>query len=175
MMMRMEPQITRSTALKLVGCVYYGDPFHDAEEWAVENEVGKLWQRFMSLSHKYSSFLAGISAKKNVAYEVHIEPEEYRATKNYYVFVGVEVISIEEIPLEMFVKVLPETQYALFTTKLKDKHLAAQVLEKWIPQNGLEQAYPYVIEAYEVGRFRSVDDVASEIDWYIPVKEKAQQ
>lgn len=171
----MEPQITRKLSLKLVGCVYYGDPFHHGEEWTVENEVGKLWQRFMSLSQKYSSLLAGISAKKNSAYEVHIEPEEYRTTKNYYVFVGVEVTSIEEIPLEMFVKVLPETRYALFTTKLKDKHLAAQVLENWIPQNGYEQAYPYIIEAYDANRFRGIDDVTSEIDWYLPVKEKAQQ
>jgi len=171
----MKPQITRNLSLKLVGCVYYGDPFHHAKEWKIENEVGRLWQRFMSLSQKYSSLLSRISAKKNVAYEVHIEPEEYRLTKNYYVFVGIEVTSIEEIPLEMFVKVLPETRYALFTTKLKDKHLAEQVLEKWIPQNGLEQAYPYVIEAYDANRFRSIDDATSEIDWYIPVKEKTQQ
>jgi AraC family transcriptional regulator len=168
----MEPQITRELALQLLGCVYYGDPFHQAKEWTIENEIGQLWQRFMKLAQKYPSLLAGISSPNNLGYEVHIETEEYLTTRKYYVFVGVEVTSIEEVPLEMFVKVLPKTRYAVFTTKVDDKETGLHVLREWLPQNGFEQAYPYIIEAYSPERFRGVDDPQSEVDWYIPIKEK---
>ncbi|XES77054.1 MAG: GyrI-like domain-containing protein [Candidatus Bathyarchaeia archaeon] len=172
--MELQVTITPELTLQLLGCVYYGDPFHQAKEWAIENEIGKLWQRFMNLCQKYSNLLAGISSQPNIGYEVHIEPEEYLATRKYYVFAGVQVTSIQEIPLEMFVKVLPKTRYATFTTKVADEKTGLYVLKEWLPQNGLEQAYPYIIEAYNAERFRGVDDPQSEVDWYIPVKEKPQ-
>jgi AraC family transcriptional regulator len=140
------------------------------KEWTIENEIGKIWQRFMSLAGKYSSLLSKISTS-NTCYEVHIEPEEYKTTKNYYVFVGIEVASIKEVPLEMFVKILPATRYAQFTTKTSNKDAGATIIREWLPHNGYVQVYPYIIEAYDSTRFKSVDDPESEIDWYIPVKE----
>ncbi len=43
----------------------------------------------------------------NLGYEIHIAPEEERGTKNFYIFVGVEVEKLDVIPIEMFGKVLP--------------------------------------------------------------------
>jgi len=40
--------------LKLIGCVYYGDPFHSKEGWNIENEIGILWKRFMNLCEKHN-------------------------------------------------------------------------------------------------------------------------
>ncbi len=165
-----EPKVTQKKKLQLLGCAYYGNPFHSAKEWNTENEVGKLWKRFANLAGKYSSLLSKISTS-SIFYEIHIEPEEYGATKNYYVFVGIEVIDIREMPLEMVLKILPETRYVQFTTKATSKDTGAVILKEWIPQKGYMQAYPYVIEAYDSNRFKSVDDSESEIDWYIPVKE----
>ena len=171
MVATMEPTITQKMSLQLLGCVYYGNPFHSAEEWTIENEVGKVWQRFMNLASKYPSLLSKIGINNNISYEIHIEPEEYKTTKNYYVFVGIEVNTIKEVPLEMFVKILPETRYLKFTTKISDKDSGAYILKEWMPQNGYMQAYPYVIEAYDHKRFRGLGDSESEIDFYIPVKE----
>ena len=56
-----EPTILEEKTFKLLGCVFYGDPFHSAEEWSYENEIGKLWQRFGALTYKYSILMNKIS------------------------------------------------------------------------------------------------------------------
>jgi AraC family transcriptional regulator len=165
-----EPKVTQKKRLQLLGCTYYGNPFHSAKEWSTENEIGKLWKRFENLSGKYSQLLSKISTS-TIFYEIHIEPEEYRTTKKYYVFVGIEVIDIKEMPLEMVLKILPETRYIQFTTKATNKDTGAAIFKEWLPRKGYMQAYPYIIEAYDSNLFRSMDDSESEIDWYIPIKE----
>jgi AraC family transcriptional regulator len=165
-----EPTVTEKRKLQLLGCSYYGNPFHTAKEWDTENEVGKLWKQFMNLSIKYSNMLSR-NCTSPLGYEVHIEPEEYSTTKNYYVFIGVEAANIQEMPLEMVLKILPETRYVKFTTKVANKDVGVAIFREWMPRNGYIQAYPYVIEAYDSNRFKSVEDNESEIDWYIPVKE----
>jgi AraC family transcriptional regulator len=166
----MDPTITPQKKLKLLGCAYYGNPIHAAKEWSTQNEIGKLWQQYLSLATKYASLLSK-TCTSPLGYEVHIEPEEYKTTKNYYVFVGMEVAEFKEIPLEMVLKILPETRYLQFTTKVNNKDAGALIFKEWMPRHGYMQAYPYVIEAYDPNRFRSVDDDESEIDWYIPIKE----
>ena len=79
-MSTVKPIIIEHKILKLLGCVYYGNPFHSAEEWSYENEIGKLWNRFGELTYKYSKLLKGISIDRDIAYEVHLEPEEFKKT-----------------------------------------------------------------------------------------------
>ncbi|MFX0205596.1 MAG: GyrI-like domain-containing protein [Candidatus Hodarchaeota archaeon] len=167
-----EPIILENKLFRLLGCVFYGDPFHEAEEWSYENEIGKLWQRFMELSSKkYVRLLRKICVDNNIAYELHLEPEEYMKTKNYYVFVGMEVENSEEVPLEMFIKVLPKIDYVVFTTTLENKlEQGGYIYKTWLPENGLAQSFPYVIQLYDRRRYRGLEDPESEIDWYIPVK-----
>jgi len=168
----MEPTIIEDKTFKLLGCVFYGDPFHSAEEWSYENEIGKLWERFMELSmKKYSLLLTKISVDYNIGYELHLEPKEYANTRKYYVMVGTEVSNIEEIPLEMFVKILPKITYILFTTTIENKlEIGGIIYKQWIPENGFEQAFPYIIQGYDGKRYKGLDDPKSEIDWFIPVK-----
>ncbi len=170
--MTIKPEITPERTFNLLGCVYYGDPFHSAEEWSGENEIGHLWQRFMGLAYKYSILLNKIRVGSQIGYELHIEPEEYKKTKQYYVFVGIEVSSVEEAPVEMFIKTLPTTKYLVYTTKVHDANAVEYLFKDWIPKNGYEQAYPYIIQAYDNKRFKGMDDKDSEIDWYIPIKKK---
>ena len=118
--MNLEPEIISERGFTLLGCVFYGDPFHTAEEWSYENEIGHLWQRFMKLAFKNSILLDRIRVDPEIAYEIHIEPEEYEKTKRYYVFVGMEISSIEEVPLEMFLKKLPISKYLVCTTKVSE-------------------------------------------------------
>ncbi|MFW9904591.1 MAG: GyrI-like domain-containing protein [Candidatus Thorarchaeota archaeon] len=167
-----EPIILENKIFRLLGCVYYGDPFHEAEEWSYENEIGKLWQRFMDLSFKkYARLLRKICVDNNIAYELHLEPEEYMNTKKYYVFIGMEVESGEEVPLEMFIKVLPKIDYIVFTTTIENKQEQGRYIYKtWLPENGLVQSFPYIIQLYDQRRYRGLEDPKSEIDWYIPVK-----
>ena len=165
----MDPSIIEEKVFRLLGCVFYGDPFHSAKEWSYENEIGKLWQRFGKLSYKYSKLLSRICNNWNIGYELHLEPEEFMKTKRYYVMVGMEVNNVEEIPLEMFVKVLPKTTYVIFTTKNEDRFkIGSYIYREWMPNHGYEQAYPYVVQCYN--KQYKLEDPKSEIEWYIPVK-----
>jgi len=97
----------------------------------------------------------------------------YIETRNYYVFVGFEITGYSEIPLEMFVKALPKINYLTFTAKAMDLDSGEYYFKTWLPQSKYEQAYPYVIQAYDAQRFKSLQDEESEIDWYIPIKQKS--
>ena len=166
-----EPIILENKIFRFLGCVFYGDPFHKAVEWSYENEIGNLWQRFMKLYGKYSNLLEKISLDANIAYELHLEPEEYKDTRNYFVLVGVEVKVIEEIPLEMFVKILPKTDYVVFTTTMTNKLERGKYIYKtWLPENGYEQVFPYIIQLYDSERYKGLEYPESELDWFIPIK-----
>lgn len=165
--------IIEKKSLTLVGCVFYGDPFHSKRGWDVENEIGLLWQRFMSLYENHKDTIEKYRVHKSTAYEVHIQPEEYSETKKFYVYVGVEVEKLGEMPLEMFSKIFPETMYAVFTFRGTNVFKGGEYIWKeWLPNSGYEEAYPYVVLAYEKGRFYGLDDENSEIDYYVPVRRK---
>jgi len=167
----MEPKILDEKTFKLLGCVFYGNPFHSAQEWTYENEIGRLWERFGKLYYNYFNLFSKICKNWNVGYELHLETEEYRETKNYYVMVGMEVDNIEDIPLEMFVKILPKIKYIVFTTTMQNKNeVGFYIYKKWLSENGYEQSYPYLIQGYDRERYKDLNDPKSEIDWYIPVK-----
>lgn len=167
--------VERHKRLKLIGCVYYGDPFHSKEGWNVENEIGLLWKRFMNLCEKHNEIIEKYRTNKNIAYEIHIQPKDYKETKKFYVFAGMEVNNFEEMPLEMVSKVLPATMYAIFTFKGKDIFRGGEYIwQKWLPNSNYEEAYPYFIEAYDEVRFHGLDNKDSEIDYYIPIKRKKE-
>jgi AraC family transcriptional regulator len=187
-----EYTISESRNLRLLGCVYYGNPFHEAKEWSYENEIGKLWQRFGKLSQKYSSYLEKIAIEPKVAYELHLEPEEYQKSKNYYVFVGIAVDYVDEMPLEFFLKSLPKTQYLQFTSNVTAQDNAEYFFSKWLNTNfnenitkseeselklepdetinsGYEQAFPYILQRYD-DKYKGLDDPDSELGWMVPIK-----
>ncbi|MBU7026324.1 MAG: GyrI-like domain-containing protein [Theionarchaea archaeon] len=158
--------------LPLIGCVFYGDPFHSKGGWDVENEIGLTWKRFMSLYEKNKDVIERYRVNTDTAYEVHIQPEDYEETKKFYVYVGVEVKTLDEIPLEMFGKVFPQTMYAVFTFKGRDIFRGGKYIwQQWLPTSEYEEAYPYLILAYDE-RFRGLDNEESEIDYHVPIRLK---
>lgn len=161
----MEPKIVEKGKITLVGMVFYGDPFKEQKGWSSENEIGKLWKRFAPKEKTIKNRV------EEAAYEVHIEPEEYEQTKNYYVFVGIEVNKIDDLPLEMFVKVLPPSKYAVFTIKGKEitSNWPDMIYKEWLPKSGYEEAHRFTIEHYDE-RFKGTDNPESELDIYVPIK-----
>jgi AraC family transcriptional regulator len=168
--------ITPIIHLNLLGCVFYGDPFHHAKEWSYENEIGLLWGRYYRLCKKYQFLMNKINLNPNVGYELHIEPDEYKKTKHYYVFIGCAVESVSEIPLEFYYKPLPPTAYIQFTTKAHELDKAEIVFRKWLgaKKSGYNQAFPFVIQRYDATRYKSLEDSTSEIDWLIPIQQHAE-
>ncbi len=39
----MEPRIVKKDVMAVVGMVFYGNPFEEAEGWSQENQIGRLW------------------------------------------------------------------------------------------------------------------------------------
>lgn len=157
----------------LIGCVFYGDPFHSAKGWSAENEIGLTWQRFNKLFEKNKDLIQKHRTDPNVTYEIHIEPDEYKVTKRFYIFVGVEIKKLDKIPLEMFVKILPQTKYAIFTFKGKNMFSGGQYIwNEWLPKSNYVEAYPFLIQKYDEMRFKGLENDDSEIDYYVSVKLK---
>ena len=166
------PTITDPLQFRLLGCEFYGDPFLNSEEWSYENQIGTLWKRFGKLAQKYEFILEKLNVKPNFAYEIHIEPAEYAKTRQYYVFVGIEIDYFDEIPLEMVIKQLPLTQYVEFTTTMAERK-TEYIFQDWLISEESEycQSYPYVIQQYGP-MYKGLEDPTSEIEWLIPVKKR---
>lgn len=163
----------KAKAFRMVGSVFYGDPFHSVGGWDPDNEIGLTWKRFMRLYKQHEARLTSLRVDPNVSYEVHIEPEQYKQYKKYYVFVGVEVAEFKDIPLELFGLTLPETLYATFTFRGKAMFKGGDYIWKqWLPNSAYVESYPFMMEAYHSTRFRGLTDEESELDWIVPIKPK---
>lgn len=166
----MNPQIIEKDAIKLVGMVFYGDPFHKGEGWTGQNEIGRLWQRFDSYWEGHKELFQAV-VNPDVGYEVHIGTEEYEETKAYYVMVGVEVRSFKGMPPVTFGKRLPASTYARFTLEgdAITSNWSEAIYQQWLPASDYEEAYPFTIERYDAARFKGPGDPESELEILVPI------
>jgi predicted transcriptional regulator YdeE len=165
----MEPTIIEKDQMTLLGFSFFGDPFAISGGWTEENEIGRLWKRFMVYLDKHQHLIS--HAKAGVAYEVHITHEDTALTGEFEVFVGVEVERLEDVPVEMSVKILPQATYAVFT--LQGKQIISdwsKMMEEWMSKAGYQSAYAYGFQRYDE-RFKSLQHIDDSIlDVYVPVK-----
>ena len=83
-----------------------------------------------------------------------------------------EVEQYEDPPITLLAKILPATQYALFT--LEGEQITSdwpwEVSEDWLPQKGLQMSHPYHFQLYDE-RFKGLDPIDESIlEVYVPVK-----
>jgi predicted transcriptional regulator YdeE len=166
----MKPRIVDRERIVLAGFSFFGDPFAESRGCTQENEIGRLWNRlFTYLTDHRGSLPQG--ADDSLAYEVHVECDE-TASKGYReVFVGIEVGTLDEIPVELLVKALPPSQYVVFT--LQGEHIASdwsRMISDWMAANGYTAAHRYGFQLYD-RRFKGLDNLeASELDVYLPIR-----
>ena len=165
----MKPRITDKRKILLAGMDFFGDPYEKAGGWSEGNAIGQLWKRFEAFYQgKKSSLKHAVSES---GYEVWIDFEGEKDTKHKYIFVGVEVEKIEDLPLELVARTLPETRYAVFTLKGPEiKTGPSRIWKEWLPESGLEQSYHYLIEYYDSQRFKGLDNPNSELDFLVPIR-----
>jgi AraC family transcriptional regulator len=163
--------VIEKSQILLVGLSFFGDPFATSGGWTEENEIGRLWNRFMAYMTNHQHRVKHI-INNEVAYEVHIEHEETAAKGHYEVFVGQEIERLEDVPVELLVKTLPPTKYAVFN--LKGQQITSdwsKMMQQWMSQSGYQQAYTYGFQLYD-RRFKGLDKIdESELDAYVPVKQ----
>jgi AraC family transcriptional regulator len=168
----MTPKIITSKKIKLVGMSFYGDPFKKASGWSEDNEIGILWNRLITFLNKYPDAIKNI-LQKDVFIEIHLMDDQTDETGEYEVFTGIMVEKIENIPLKCVAKILPETDYAVFTLKGKqitDTDWWKKAYEEWIPNAGYKISYNYNFQYYD-NKFKGLDKLEnSQLDFYFPVQ-----
>jgi predicted transcriptional regulator YdeE len=167
----MEPtMILEKPPIWLVGFSFFGDPFQISGEWTEENEIGRLWNRFMRYMAQHGPRLKHVKAQ-TAYYEVHIEHEETPVKGHFEIFVGVEVDQYEAIPVDLLLKILPPTTYAVFT--LKGQQISAdwqKMIAEWLSRSGHQQAYRFGFQLYDQ-RFKGLQRLEeSELDVYLPIQ-----
>jgi AraC family transcriptional regulator len=169
-----EPRVVDKAEMIIAGMVFYGDPFKSEKGWSKENEIGKLWQRFIKFMDKKGNLLKH-QADADAGFEIHIEGDEYKETREYYLMVGAELTKIGDLPPEIFVKVFPPTKYAVFTLKGKEivSNWSDEIYKKWLPSSGYVEASKYLLECYDK-RFKGMENIdTSELDIWVPIKEQS--
>jgi predicted transcriptional regulator YdeE len=169
----MEPRIVETQQMLLVGFSFFGDPFEMAGGWSEENEIGRTWTRFMSFLEKHRASIKHVVTDA-VAYEVHVHHEETAQTGEFEVFVGLEVEDLEDVPVQLTVKVLPPATYAAFTLHGEQivSDWSKMVFAEWLPQAGYEGDHSHSIQRYDE-RFKGLDPIdESVLEIYIPVRSR---
>jgi AraC family transcriptional regulator len=107
-----------------------------------------------------------------VGYEVWLSDEETAAKGDFEIFVGLEIEELKDIPVELLIKILPPTKYAVFTLEGQEitSDWPRQIYQEWLPGSGYQEAYKYNIQLYDQ-RFKGLDKIdESAIDVYVPIK-----
>jgi len=166
----MTPVIIEKERLVLAGFSFFGDPFSASPGWHEENEIGRLWQRFMRAWHQDSRRIH--SRGEFQGFEVHIVHPETETQGHYEVFVGAATDRWPEVPPEFCVKVLPPCRYAVFT--LRGQQIVSDwtqaVYQEWLPAAGFHETFTYQFQFYDE-RFKGMDRIdESELDLYVPLR-----
>lgn len=168
----MEPQIVEKGQILLVGLSFYGDPFRLSDGWTEENEIGRLWNRFMAVASACGDRIKHVKDQET-AHEVHVYNEETVQKGIFEVFAGMEVEKLEDVPIELVAKILPPATYAVFT--LKGQQITSdwyQDAEKWMRQAGYRATHEYMFQLYD-RRFKGLDNLDESIlDVYMPVERR---
>jgi len=166
----MEPRIIEKREIILVGMDFCGDPYTKAGGWSEQNEIGRLWKRFTSYFDKHKDKIKHLVSKSG--YEVWVDNIEKLDEKDKYIFVGVEIEKMEDLPLGLVAKILPRTKYAVFTVKGKEikSNWGNNINKDWLPKSSYKEAYNFLIEYYDENRFKGMNNEESELDIYVPIK-----
>ena len=167
----MNPKIINQESIILAGLSFFGDPFATKNPWNEENEIGLLWQRLMAFMGQTGTDFKRIIAGEGVFYEVHIYHPDTKKTGEFEVYVGAEIKQVGELPVEMVIKILPPTTYAVFC--LEGEQITSDwpfmIYQEWMPQAGYSSAFSFNFQYYD-HRFKGMDNLAeSVIDVYVPI------
>ena len=163
----MTPTVVERGRILLVGMDYFGNPTANAAGWSEHNAIGQLWKRFNGFYDANKDSIRHLVSESG--YEVWVGVEGVTTAPNASIFVGVEVREIEDLPLALVAKVLPKTRYAVFTLKGEQIKKDWGKIWEWLPQAGHTSSHKYLLEYYDVRRFKGLGNPESELDFMIPV------
>jgi AraC family transcriptional regulator len=151
----MEPHFVEKPEMILVGIVGCGSDVGQLD-------IHGLWQRFEAHSKDIKHQIEG------KAYELHIEEETL--PQMHFCLAGVEVHKIEDMPIELFAKLIPPCRYAVFTHNFSDGGFghAFKSVYNWLDESEYTAAYHFDIQCYDE-RFKGPDNPESVIEIFVPI------
>ncbi|MBT3276233.1 MAG: GyrI-like domain-containing protein [Spirochaetales bacterium] len=165
----MKPLVVEKDKLYLAGYSFYGDPFSASGAWTEENEIGKLWKRFMGFFAERAEEIPP-SAVPGIGYEVHVWSKDVMETGQYEVFVGMAINEIADVPVDLSIKALPKAKFAVFTLSgdLIEKDLSSD-MRVWLEAEGQHQTGNFIYNRYD-DRYKGMENLKdSEIEVYVPI------
>lgn len=166
----MQPKITPPIQLSLVGLSFYGDPFQLSGAWTEENEIGRLWQRFLDLQAQQPEIFPP-ARREGVMFELHVLHPSTPERGEHEVFVGIEVEAAGAASPLLSFKILPESVYAIFTLVGRQiiSDWGREMMETWLPECGYVYVGGYSLQRYDQ-RFKGMDRIdQSKLDVWVPV------
>jgi predicted transcriptional regulator YdeE len=167
----MDARIEARGRILLVGMGFFGDPFAQASAWDEENAIGSLWKRFFAFTGSSPDAIADRADSGSVGYELHIAAPETEKTGRYEVFVGLEVLRLESLPVACSAKILPPMEYAVITVRGDEIRgdWMGKLYSDLVPGLGRKADESFSFERYDE-RFKGMDKLdESEIEYFIPL------
>ncbi|MFO7712120.1 MAG: GyrI-like domain-containing protein [Dehalococcoidia bacterium] len=152
----MHPEFVKKPEMTLVGFVGCGADVSQLD-------ICGLWKRFDAHSKHIKNQV------EDRSYEIHIQEET--APPMHFCLVGVEVSKLDDLRLELFAKVVPACEYAVFTHRFRDGGFghAFKAVYNWLENSEYAPAYPFDIQCYD-SRFKGPEDPESILEIWVPVK-----
>lgn len=168
----METKIIEKDAFKLIGMER---KLRMAEIPVV---IPQMWMQFMSRVGEIknrvdlkTSFGLYEMDKMNEEWDVD---SEFDIDEEFTAFTGVEVTNFDMVPDKMVTRSIKKHKYAVFTHSGNIKDLPKSydfIYKEWYPTSGYKFAAPFDFELYDE-RFNYENPSKSEIDIYLPIKDK---
>jgi predicted transcriptional regulator YdeE len=154
----MDPRIVEQSQLMLVGIVGSG-------AGVGELDIHGMWERLQRGDDGIKHQVPG------AGYELHVQLEA--DPPMHFCMVAVEVTAIDDVPTEMFAKVLPAHTYAVFTHRFGDGGFGAayERIDKWLRDSDYTDPYHFDLQRYD-SRFKGIDDPDSVVEIYVPIERR---
>ncbi|HOU83577.1 MAG TPA: AraC family transcriptional regulator [Spirochaetota bacterium] len=136
-----------------------------------KNEIKEAWRIFLKSIGKIRNCSFFSEACSNHGFGLECYNDDFFESGKFFYMPSVQIDSFDDLPVEMSLKIIPPSKYAVFTHKGIPSAISETITaayEKWIPESGYKADRSYDFEFYD-DRFKP-DSEDSEIDIYIPIK-----
>ncbi len=172
----MEYEIVDKDDIKLIGLNYHGSITED--DVGFEERVEDMWRRLSEFCINRWDSVEDKVIDPEWSYEVQVWNEhELEESGKMDVFVGMESTDLDDIPIQLVAKVLPQGKYLSF--KLEGEEIQGweeYLLQEWFPESDYwPRTYGdrlFHIQCFHEEKFKGVENIEdSELKVLIPADE----
>lgn len=153
------PRFESAPKMFCIGITYYGN--ND------QGQIPKLWDTYGKMFRQIKNCVEPWRCAGVETYE-----PDFDSTGKWFYTAAAIVTSLDEIPVGLVGKIIPASDYAVFTIQGKLDKLGdtiKSIYKEWLPQSGKTIAAPYDLEMYDA-RFKGPQSDESVMEMWLPIK-----